>query len=156
MSEVSRRHVRTHRLLALTTELGCLAGIRREEEGQTASGQATMTGQRVESGEQFDNIPDQKRAVKKDGRKKWQAKMEMRTKAKDLDDIDNATTAKENRDLDMLPPSPAMKSAEDSALMETEMNDGDSLQMEGGKRKKDNAEYSDGHISKRLKMDIPR
>ena len=41
-------------------------------------------------------------------------------------------------------------------MMETEVNDGDSLQMEGGKRKKDNADYSDGHISKRLKMDVPR
>jgi hypothetical protein len=117
-----------------------------------------MIGQRIEGGEQF----GQKRAVKKDGRKKWQAKMEMRTKAKDPNDIDNATTAKEDGDWDMLLPSPAASTAKEGIPMETEANvrhDGDALQMEGGKRKtieKDNAEYSDGHISKRLKTDVPR
>lgn len=127
-----------------------------------ASGKATIIGQRIEGGEQFDNLQGQKRAVKKDGRKKWQVKMEMRTKAKDLDDIDNATTVKENGDLDMLLPSPAANIVEDGIPMETEMNvrhDGDALQIEGGKRKtieKDNAEDLDGHISKRLKTDVPR
>jgi hypothetical protein len=117
-----------------------------------------MIGHRIEGGEPFDNVSGPKRAVKKDGRKKWQAKMEMRTKAKDPDDIDNARTEKENGDLDMLLPSPATNIAEDGSPMETEANVGDALQMEGGKRKTieiDNTEYADGHISKRLKTDVP-
>lgn len=96
--------------------------------------------------------------------------MEMRTKTKAPDDSDkDAIAAKENADIEMLPAVTTTKASlvanvaedEDSIPMETEesVHEESALRTESGKRKaieKEDAEYSEGHISKRLKMDEPQ